>query len=297
MTEPQGNSAIDQKKKGASKLVSAFAIFIMFLGLTLLTDTLIGGVLVLVAGCIILPKIRVIAIASGLGGSLNNQRNLKIIAALFLIVGLILSSTAITNTNLNEWNKNKQDVLSKLEANIQTNNLEEAKKMIDQYELIVKNDPEFDAVVGKYKAAKEKFESYCVNAPLSNGCPLAFLGKQGVSWTRGSESNQSCAALMIKDENAGFYVFKNNSFTVKIPNPQFKFKGEFPIRYELQNASEKKFKMIQSITGSTIVKYFQFDQDRQMLIETRQSDCIGCGEVQRAANAVSGLENLVSCNN
>ena len=156
MTESQGNSAIDQKKKGASKLVSAFAIFIIFLGLTLLTDTLIGGVLVLVAGCIILPKIRVIAIASGLGGSLNNQRNLKIIAALFLIVGLILSSTAITNKNLNEWNKNKQDVLSKLEANIQTNNLEEAKKMIDQYELIVKNDPEFDAVVGKYKAAKEK---------------------------------------------------------------------------------------------------------------------------------------------
>ncbi len=297
MTESQGNSAVDQKKKGVSKLVSVFAILVIFWGLALLTATLIGGVLVVAAGCIILPKIRVIAIASGWGGSLNNQRNLKIIATLFLIVGLILSSTAITNQNLNEWNKNKQDVLSKLEANIQTNNLEDAKKMIDQYKLTVKNDPEFDAVVGKYQATKEKFENHCANAPLSIGCPLAFLGKQGVSWTRGSESNQSCAALMIKDENAAFYVFKNNSFTVKIPNPQFKFKGEFAIRYEVQSVSEKKFKMIQSITGSTIVKYFQFDQDKQMLIETRQSDCIGCGEVQRAANAAGGLENLVSCNN
>ena len=134
---------------------------VIFWGLALLTATLIGGVLVVAAGCIILPKIRVIAIASGWGGSLNNQRNLKIIAALFLIVGLILSSTAITNKNLNEWNKNKQDVLSKLEANIQTNNLEEAKKMIDQYELIVKNDPEFDAVVGNppYQETVEKTQS------------------------------------------------------------------------------------------------------------------------------------------
>lgn len=297
MTESQGNSAVDQKKKGSSKLVTAFAVLVIFWGLALLTATIVGGLLVVAAGCIILPKIREFAITSGFGGSLNNQRNLKIIAALFLIIGLILSSVAITNQNLNEWNKNKQNILSKLETNIQTNNLEEAKKIIDQYKSTVKNDPEFDAVVGKYQAAKEKFEDNCANAPLSIGCPLAFLGKKGISWTRGSESNQSCAALMIKDENAGFYVFKNNSFTVKIPNPQFNFKDEFAVRYEVLSASEKKFKMIQSITGSTIVKYYQFDQNREMLIETRESECIGCGEVQRAANAVGGLENLVSCNN
>lgn len=194
MTESQGNSAVDQKKKGSSKLVTAFAVLVIFWGLALLTATIVGGLLVVAAGCIILPKIREFAITSGFGGSLNNQRNLKIIAALFLIIGLILSSVAITNQNLNEWNKNKQNILSKLETNIQTSNLEEAKKIIDQYKSTVKNDPEFDAVVGKYQAAKEKLVA---QEPVKVGTE-SLITNNSKSQENPADVDMFCSGVLIR---------------------------------------------------------------------------------------------------
>lgn len=132
----------------------------------------------------------------------------------------------------------------------------------------------------------------CASSPLASGCPLEFLAIKGSSWTEGRVSNQSCASYINKNDGAALFVFKNTSFTVSIPS--HKFQKEFATRYEVQNARENRFKMIQSVTGATVVKYYQYDPQRKMLVETRKADCINCNNAQRIANS-QGLENLVPC--
>jgi hypothetical protein len=150
---------IDNSAKKTSIFVSVVASIIIFMGVALAVTSLVGGCLLIVSGILFLPKFRDILVNTGSGGSLNTHRNLKIAAWFFLIVGLFLSSSRINSQNLNEWNSQKQEIISQFENSINSNNLDEAKKTIDKFSSAVKNDSQFDALKSQYQAAVKKADA------------------------------------------------------------------------------------------------------------------------------------------
>jgi len=164
-------------KKWVINLFSIFSAIIFSLGLILSMSSLLGGFLIVLSGSIFFPKVRLIVVDSGFGGSLISQRNLKIIATLFLFTGFVICSSEIRDVNFNEWSNNKQKLISKIESDIQKNNLEDAKQLINKFKSAVKNDLQFDGLVAKYQVAKDKNDADLANKKADEKAAAEKLAK------------------------------------------------------------------------------------------------------------------------
>jgi uncharacterized protein YecT (DUF1311 family) len=133
----------------------------------------------------------------------------------------------------------------------------------------------------------------CEDSPLDRGCPLSFLASEGLFWTEGKASNQSCASFLKRNADQSFFAFAGNAYTVFIPGA--KFQKEFAARYEITNPGPTlRFQVIKKVNQATITTPYQYDKARKVLVQTRKSDCVNCSKAQLIAND-QGLESLVEC--
>lgn len=159
MTDSPSNSTKFGKSKLAQTFISLFAFITIVVGLVFTGDSTFGGLLVVMSGILIFPKIRQLISRNANSENSKIPLFLRLFVGLLLITGIVISSGDLASTTLQEWESKKQVIILQVQKNIEQNDLVAAKKVLDKFNSAVLKDEQFNALKSQYQVAKEKTDA------------------------------------------------------------------------------------------------------------------------------------------
>jgi len=144
-------------KKGA-KIAWVVSVLIILYGLVIWSYSAVGSIALVLAGLLLLPPLKNTLLAR-LNGFLAKPIWLNATSIVLLAIGVSLSGTAITDSNLAEWKENKTSITQKLANSIESKRFEEAQGIIRKFQGSVAGDPVFDELKTKYENAKAEYDA------------------------------------------------------------------------------------------------------------------------------------------
>jgi hypothetical protein len=167
--EDQAN--IDQPKGRVSKFgIKGLSFFVIFFGvLAIFSLSIISGLLIVIAGLILMPSIKNYISSMPLHPIIKKSYVLNSFALALFFFGMLYGSSVVENKSKKDWDLNKVSIIQKINENIQQNNLSAANSLITKYLNVGKNDPDFKNLREKLEGVEKLAENQKKSEVASTG--------------------------------------------------------------------------------------------------------------------------------